>query len=485
MTIGRRLREGTIVQSTTIARLLLLLSVPFALHCGGGEAGAFELRAPASQSANAAVIQTCTAANIRGFPVQGTICGGSTITSGCEPGAIYRCKGGNQGQTNNCTLQTLCAVGCGTNASGSDSCYNGAAPLTVTPTSTLGGNEVTATVTLTEAHPKGAIDNFKVDRGDLIAARAFCNVLDVPANSSSVTFNMPSAVVSSPTPVRLHTLLAFTTPSGFSRQVVSRATFVTLNPGGTTPPPPPVASFTLTPSTIAPGGVSFMDVTLAHMAPAEALPAAQGTPVTVTSSDPAVASVIANGQPVVIPGCTKGGGAETLQAANQISQTSTVTVSASTAPGQAPVTNPLTVTAGCTPKSCFDIPANQCSAPDGCGGTMACGCPGGGVCGADGMCGPAPTALAVSSLALNPSSVKGGASSVGTVTLNMPSPPGGSAAFLSSSTTSATVPSSVIIPEGQTSATFPISTSRVGSTTSATITAALGGQKTAVLTITP
>jgi hypothetical protein len=47
------------------------------------------------------------------------------------------------------------------------------------------------------------------------------------------------------------------------------------------------------------------------------------------------------------------------------------------------------------------------------------------------------------------------------------------------------VPDSVVIPEGQTSATFAITTSRVGGTTSATITAALGGQKTAVLTITP
>jgi hypothetical protein len=229
-----------------------------------------------------------------------------------------------------------------------------------------------------------------------------------------------------------------------------------------------------------------MDVTLTHMAPAEALPAAQGTPIQVTSSNPAVASVIANGQPVVIPGCTTGGGAETLQAAKQISQTTTVTVSASSgAAGQAPITNPLTVTAGCTPKSCLDIPANQCSAPDGCGGTLACGCPGGGVCAADGTCGPAPTALGVASLTLNPTSVKGGTSSVGTVTLNMPSPPGGSAVFFNTSNAAAQPPSSVVLPEGATSANFNVTTSRVGSTTPATITASLGGQKTAVLTITP
>src|SRR5438067_9134640 len=38
-----------------------------------------------------------------------------------------------------------------------------------------------------DPHAKGAIDNMKIDRGDLIAARAFCNVLDVPGASSSST----------------------------------------------------------------------------------------------------------------------------------------------------------------------------------------------------------------------------------------------------------------------------------------------------------
>ena len=339
MTIGCDLRRGAVVQST-MARVLLLLSLPLALHCGGGEGIDLELEAPASRSAT--LIQTCTARNVRGVAIKGTICGGSFITFGCEPGVLYRCT--DQG-TSNCTLLTACAVGCGTSSTtGSDSCYSGAAPLTVTPTSTPGGNEVTATVTLTEAHPRGAIDNMRIDRGDLIAARAFCNVLDVPAGSSSVSFNMPSAVVGAATPVRAWTNLSFTTASGFSRQVVSRATTVTLQPGGTAPPPPAIASFTLTPSSIAPGGVSFMDVTLAHMAPAQALPAAQGLPITVTSSDPSVASVIANGQPVITPGCTKGGGAATLRAASSVSQQTVVTVSASSgAPGQSPVTS-LTIT---------------------------------------------------------------------------------------------------------------------------------------------
>jgi len=381
MTIGD-LQKCSAVKSA-FARVLLLLSLPFALHCGGGEAGDLELQTPASRSGT--LVQTCNARTIRGTAVTGTICGGSFITSGCEPGVLYKC--GNA-STNNCTLLTTCAVGCATNANqGSDSCYTGTAPLTVTPTSTPGGSEVTATVTLTEPHTRAAIDNMRIDRGDLIAARAFCNVLDVPAGSSSVSFNMPTAVVSSATPVRAWTDLSFTTSSGFSRQVVSRATTITLQPGGTAPPPPAVASFTLTPASIAPGGVTTMDVTLAHMAPAQALPAPQGLPIHVTSSNPSVASVIANGQPNITPGCTTGGGAQTIRAANTVSQTTSVNISATSGdPANTVVTNPLTVTAGCTPKSCLDIPANQCSAPDGCGGTLACGCSGGLSCGADGIC---------------------------------------------------------------------------------------------------
>lgn len=469
-----------------IAGVLLSLLLPVA--CGAGDPALSEQQSSQSRT-GAALVQTCTAQNIRGFPLQGTICGGSTNTSGCEPGVLYNCAGGVQGTTNNCSLQTACAAGCETNPTNgnfADACYTGTAPLAVTPTSPLGGNEVAATVTLSEAHPNGAIDNMRIDRGDLIAARASCNVLDVPANGNSVSFNMPTAAVSAPTPVKAYANLAFNTPSGFSRQVVSRATTVTLQPGGTTPAPPPLASFTLSPSTIAPGGVSIMDAMLAHMAPAEALPAPQGTPIRVTSSNPAVASVIANGQPVIQPGCTTGGGAETIQAASSVAQTTVVGISATSGdPANTVVTNPLTVTPGCTPKSCVDLPAGQCSAPDGCGGTLSCGCPGGQVCGGTGMCQSAPATPGVSSLALNPSTVKGGSSSTGTVGLNMAAPAGGLAVFLSSSSASATVPDSVVVPQGQASANFGVTTSRVGATTSVTILAQSNGSASAVLTITP
>ena len=401
-----------------MACALLSVALPIAA-CGGGDPAVADLQLPRSRSA--ALLQTCTAQDARGFPLAGTVCGGIPDANGCEPGALYVCQPGPRGALDNCTLVTACAIGCETNppdAKGilSDVCYGGPAPLAVTPSSTAGGNEVTATVTLTEPHPNGVVDNIKINRGDLIAAQPFCNVLDVPANGNSVEFNMPTAVVSATTPVAAHAVLSFTTASGFSRFVVSRSTTVTLQPGGTAPPLAPLASFTLSPSTIAPAGASTMNATLTHMAPAEALPAPQGTLIHVTSSDPAIASVIANAQPIIQPGCMTGGGAQTIRAANSVPQQSVVKISATSGDAaNTVVTSPVTVTAGCTPKSCVDLPAGQCSAPDACGGTLACGCPGGQVCGASGICQSAPATPGVSTLALNPSTVTGSSPSTATV----------------------------------------------------------------------
>jgi len=92
-----------------------------------------------------------------------------------------------------------------------------------------------------------------------------------------------------------------------------------------------------------------------------------------------------------------------------------------------------------------------------------------------------PPALA--SLTLSPASVKGGSSSTGTVKLTGPAPTGGVIVTLSSSG-SATVPASVTVPAGKSSATFIIKTTKVSAKTTATIKAADGQSPvTATLTI--
>jgi Subtilase family len=97
-----------------------------------------------------------------------------------------------------------------------------------------------------------------------------------------------------------------------------------------------------------------------------------------------------------------------------------------------------------------------------------------------------PGSGTLSALAVNPTSVNGGSSSTGTVTLSGPAPSGGAVVNLSSSASAATVPSSVTVIAGYTSGTFTVNTSTVTASTPVTITASYAGvSKTASLTVMP
>ncbi len=95
--------------------------------------------------------------------------------------------------------------------------------------------------------------------------------------------------------------------------------------------------------------------------------------------------------------------------------------------------------------------------------------------------------VSLTSLALNPTSVVGGQSSTGTVTLNAPAGSGGFTVQLSSDNTSvATVPSSVTVRAGQTSATFQVRTRAVTARTQVHITASVGrSSRKVTLTVIP
>src|SRR6267154_2447259 len=97
-----------------------------------------------------------------------------------------------------------------------------------------------------------------------------------------------------------------------------------------------------------------------------------------------------------------------------------------------------------------------------------------------------PGSLTLSSVAVNPTSVTGGASSTGTVTLSGPASSYGVTVNLSSSATAATVPASVSVAGGASSATFTVNTSSVTASTPVTITASYAGAtKTTSLTVLP
>ena len=78
---------------------------------------------------------------------------------------------------------------------------------------------------------------------------------------------------------------------------------------------------------------------------------------------------------------------------------------------------------------------------------------------------PPPPPVTLLSLTLQPTSVKGGGTSTGTVTLSGPAPTGGLTVTLSSSDSGIAVPTSqsITVPAGARIATFTVSTSRPGS----------------------
>jgi len=94
----------------------------------------------------------------------------------------------------------------------------------------------------------------------------------------------------------------------------------------------------------------------------------------------------------------------------------------------------------------------------------------------------------LTSVALSPASLVGGASSTGTVTLSSAAPGGGLAVTLTSSNAAATVPASVTVAAGATNATFTAATTMVTAQTAVTITitaSAAGVSRTATLTVNP
>jgi hypothetical protein len=98
-----------------------------------------------------------------------------------------------------------------------------------------------------------------------------------------------------------------------------------------------------------------------------------------------------------------------------------------------------------------------------------------------------PTAgpAALNAVSVSPSSVAGGQSATGTVSLTGAAPANGATVTLASANPAASVPSSVTVPVNASSANFPVNTSVVSSTTVGNITATYAGvNKSTTLTVT-
>ncbi len=83
-------------------------------------------------------------------------------------------------------------------------------------------------------------------------------------------------------------------------------------------------------------------------------------------------------------------------------------------------------------------------------------------------------AFGLTDFTVDPSSLDGGATATGTVTINAPAPTGGVVVALQSSDPAAVVPNQVVVSEGQTQATFNVDTTAVAVDTNVTLTASRG-----------
>jgi hypothetical protein len=278
--------------------------------------------------------------------------------------------------------------------------------LSLNPTSVMGGNSSTGTVTLSGAAPSGGAQ-VTLSSSNTTAANVPSSVT-VAAGATSASFTVSTSAVAASTTVTISA----------SYRSATRSASLTVMPAP--PPPPTLSSLSLNPTSVTGGNSSTGTVTLSGSAPAG------GAQVTLSSSNTAAARVPSS--VTVAAGATS----------------ATFTVSTSAVATSTAVTIFATYSGATRSVSLTVTPAP-----------------------------PPPPTLA--SLTLNPASVFGGQSSTGTVTLTGPAPAGGAQVFLSSDNGAASVPSSVTVPAGATSATFTVNTSFVLISTSATISASYNG----------
>ena len=383
--------------------------------------------------------------------------------------------------------------------------------LTLSPTSVIGGTQSsTGTVTLSGPAPSGgAFVSLSSSNPGVAAVPAS---VTVPAGAGSVSFTAATSAVVSSTAVTI---------SG-SYGGVSRSASLTVTPVAVS-----LSSLTLSPTSVIGGTQSSTGtVTLSGPAPsggavvslsssnpgAAAAPAsvtvpagagsasftvttgavAASTTVTISASfggASRTASLTVTPPPVALSALTL---SPTSVTGGTQSSTGTVTLSgpaptggavvslSSSNPGAAAVPSSVTVAAGGSSAS-FTVTTGAVAAST----TVTISASFGGA-NRTGSLTVTPPQVTLSSLTLNPSSVIGGVqSSTGTVTLSGPAPAGGTVVSLSSSSPGlASVPSSVTIPAGATSASFTVNTSIVLISTSVNISASYNGTtRTATLSL--
>ena len=386
--------------------------------------------------------------------------------------------------------------------------------VTLSPASVPGGSSATGTVTLNGPAPSGgATVNLSSSRAAAVVPAS----VTVAAGATSASFNVATTSVTSATTATI---------SATYGGVIGTAT-LTITPTGTAPPVS-LATLSLNPASVAGGNTSTGTVTLSGAAPAggatvtlssshaaatvpsSVTVAAGGTSATFTVSTNAVSSSTT----VVISGTLGAARSANLtltpppappvpSAPNLVSPAHQATVSQPITFDWTNATNATSYLIQIDNSSNFTTPLTLSQTVSVSQATIG-GLPAQqlwwrvrGINSA-GVAGPfsssrrftaraAPAAASLSALSVSPTSVTGGNTAQGTVTLTGAAPAGGAIVTLSSSNTSAaTVPATVTVAAGATSAGFTVSTAAVATSTSVTLAAAYDSvTRTAALSVTP
>jgi uncharacterized repeat protein (TIGR03803 family) len=326
-----------------------------------------------------------------------------------------------------------------------------ASNTTVTITATLGNSTVQGNMTIT---PGIAVTSISLKPNSVTAGSSAIGTVTIasPAPSSGNAVQLSTSPLSSCNlpvsfPTNPVTIPAASTSASFTVNTTSTAASCTapifaqsggasvsanftVNPGSSLPT---VSSLTLNPANVTGGSTSTGTVTLSARAPSG------GTVVTLSSGNTSVARVPSS--LTVAAGSTS---ASFTVSTQLVSSTTSAVITATL--GSSSKQAPLTITP----------PASA-------------------------------TAVSLSSLTLNPTTVRGGDTAQGTATLSGAASSGGVVVTLATSNgATASVPGSITISAGQSSATFTVHTGRPSSNTSVTISAIYNGvTKIASLTVTP
>jgi uncharacterized protein (TIGR03437 family) len=411
---------------------------------------------------------------------------------------------GNSGAGSNSAALTILP---GANTSGPSLAAIGG--VSISPASVTSGQSATGTVTLASAALVGGVT---VDLSSNSSAASVPGSVTIPAGQSTATFPVSAFTVSSPTSATITASSANTASA-----------MITINPAsggqtGSTGQTGSIASFSVSPSSVTSSQSSTGTVILASAAPAGGvavglssnssaasvpgsvtIPAGQTTatfPVststvssptsaTITASSANRASAVVTVNPAsdgqtgptgsiasfsVSPSSVTSGqsatGTVTLASA---APTGGVAVSLSSNSSAASVPGSVIIPAGQTTAT-FPVSTSTVSSPTSATITASAA----NTAAATVTVNPAAAPACVGSVTLSRSEVIGGNNVSGTVALKSPAPAGGQPVSLSSSSSSASVPTQVTVPAGQNSAGFNVTTSPVLSIDNPVISATTG-----------